>query len=79
MKKEIEQVEKLRSKYEGACGLLERKIQEVCDFDAYLTYCAGDGHLVGNDATTNVAPLYCLTGKSKSNKLTAEEHRKHCI
>jgi hypothetical protein len=79
MKREITAVLKAHSKYEGLCGILERKIQEVCDFDAYLTHCAGDGHLVGNDATTNVAPLYCLDGKTKKNKLSAKEHLKHCI
>lgn len=79
MKREINAVLKAHNKYEGLCGILERKIQEVCEFEAYLTFCAGDGHLVGNDANNSVAPLYCLDGKTKDNKLTHEEHLKHCI
>ncbi len=79
MKKDIERVVKLRYKYESACRILEHKIQKVCDFEAYLTHCAGDGHLVGNSDTTNVAPLYCLNDKTKSNKLTSEVHKSYCI
>lgn len=79
MKREILLAEKAKLDYDRACNVLEAKIREVCDFDAYLTWCAGDGHLVGNNSTANVAPLYCLDGKSKSNKLTQEDHYSCCI
>lgn len=79
MKREIQELEKARERYEGKFHLLEKKIKEVCAFEAYLTWCAGDGHLVGNAESDSVAPLYCLEGKSKRNKLTAEEHKYSCI
>jgi len=79
MKREIQELEKARQRYEGKFNVLEKKIKEVCDFEAYLTWCTGDGHLVGNDETMSIAPLYCLEGKSKRNKLTAEEHKYFCI
>lgn len=79
MKREIEKVEKSYDNYMGHFKVLEDKIKEVCEFEAYLTWCAGDGHLVGNSDNTSVAPLYCLNGKSKHNKLSAEDHLLDCI
>ena len=79
MKKEIDAVLKAHEKYEGHFFKLEVKIKEVCEFEAYLTWCAGDGHLVGNADNSSVAPLFCLKGKNKRNKLTAEDHLLDCI
>ena len=79
MEKEIRAVVKAKSNYDSHFSTLEVKIQEVCDFSAYLTYCEGDGHLVGNEDTANVAPLNCLIGKSKRNKLSEKDHKKQCI
>ncbi len=79
MKREIHELHKARQRYEGKFEVLQKKIKEVCEFEAYLTWCPGDGHLVGNDETVSIAPLYCLDGKSKINKLTAEEHKHFCI
>lgn len=79
MRKEIERVEKLYSIYENAKTELTNKVRSVCDFNAVVTYCDGDGHLVLNEDTAAVASMSCLDGKSRHNKLTAEEHEKHCI
>ena len=79
MKKEINDVLKGHLKYEQACENLSNKIREICDFNARLTWCAGDGHLILNEDTANVAPLWCLTGKSNDRKLTEEEHESFCI
>lgn len=79
MKREIQELEKAHQRYQGKFEALQNKIKEVCEFEAYLTWCEGDCHLVGNYDTTSIAPLYCLKGKSKRNKLTAEEHKYFCI
>lgn len=79
MKAEIKRVEKSFDVYQGYFSALEDKVKELCDFEAYLTYIPGDGHLVRNDNTTNVAPLHCLDGKTKTKKLTEEEHKTFCI
>ena len=74
MKRLLNKVEKTRTEYECACEKLEQKIREVCEFNARLTCCAGDGHLVLNEETSSVAGLGCLSGRSKQNKLTEKEH-----
>lgn len=74
MKALINRVHSTHSKYEGACFKLEEKIRNVCDFNARLTWCAGDGHLVLNEETFSVANLGCLNGKTAKNRLTEEEH-----
>lgn len=79
MKKEINAVISSYNRYEAAAKKLEVKIKEACDFDAYLAFCSGERHVVGNYDTANVAPLHCLYGKNKHNKLTAEEHEEYCI
>ena len=79
MKREISKVIKTHLAYEAACAKLEEKIKSVCDFDAYLTWCAGDGHLIGNGDTASVAMMGCIHGKTENNKLTAEEHLEYCI
>lgn len=57
----------------------EEAIQEVCDFNAGLTNCSGDGYLVIDDDSANVGMLACLNGKTKANKLTLEEYEKFTI
>ena len=79
MKREIKAVVKAKNNYDSHFSTLEVKIQEVCDFKAYLTYCEGDGHLVGNEDTANIAPLECLIGKTTKNKLSEDDHEKQCI
>ncbi len=65
--------------YEFACGQYEAEIRKVCDFEARLTWCAGDGHLILNEDTSSVATLNCLNGRTEKNKLTQEEHLEYCI
>lgn len=79
MEKEINAVLKSHLKYEKDCEILAVKIREVCDFNARLTWCAGDGHLVLNEETANVAPLGCLTGKTTTNKLSEYDHESASI
>jgi len=61
------------------CEQLEKRIRNVCEFEARLTWCAGDGHLVLNEETSQVATLRCLIGRSSHKKLTETEHLKFCI
>jgi len=68
-----------REKYDVAWENLNDKIKEVCDFNAQLTWCAGDGHLILNEDTTSVATLNCLDGKTVKNKLTEKRHFEYCI
>ena len=70
---------KAHDKYEFACGQYEVEIRKVCDFEARLTWCAGDGHLILNEDTSSVATLNCLNGRTEKNKLTQEEHLEYCI
>lgn len=79
LKKLINRVESTRLKYDEACSQLEEKVREVCDFNARITYCEGDSHLVLNEETTSVATLTCLKGKNIKNKLTEEQHEKFGI
>jgi hypothetical protein len=79
MKKEINKLLKTYDAYEKALEDLEVKVREVCDFNARITFCAGDRHLVINEETSDVAPLWCLNGKDKDNKLSEEEHKSYCV
>jgi len=79
MKIEIEKLINTYDAYEKALERLELKVREVCDFNARVTFCAGDRHLIINEETASVSPLFCLNGKTKNNKLTEEEHRKQSI
>lgn len=83
MRKDIsaafDKMETSHDRYEGFLCALESKVIEVCDFNAGVTFCAGDGHLVINADSANVATMNCLIGKSKSNKLTVDEHLRFCI
>ena len=79
MKRLLNKVENAHFKYELACNEFEFKIRTVCDFNARLTCLAGDGHLILNEDTADVATLDCLNGRTIANKLTKEEHRKFCI
>ena len=72
-------MDKAHDKYEALCGILESKVIEVCDFNAGVTHCAGDGHLVINVDSYQVATMNCLIGKSKTNKLTKSDHLGFCI
>lgn len=79
MKRLKNKVLKLREEYECACEAYESKIREVCDFNARLVFCSGDGQLVLNEDTASVATLNCLDGRTRNNKLTSEEHYDYCI
>jgi spermidine synthase len=79
MKRLLNKVENAHNKYEIAFYEFEFKIRSVCDFNARLTCLAGDGHLILNEETADVATLDCLNGITITNKLTEEEHRKFCI
>lgn len=77
MKALLNKVFSTHEKYEVAVENVNDKLKEVCDFNAALTWCAGDGHLVLNEETNSVAALNCLNGKTAKNKLTEEEHKKY--
>ena len=79
MKKEIEKLIKTYDAYEKALEQFELKVREVCDFNARVIFCNGDRHLIINEETSFVSPLFCLNGKNKNNKLTEEEHRSYSI
>ena len=57
----------------------EKRINDLCDFEAGITFCEGDGYLIINIATSSVAGLGLLNGKTKSNKLSEDEHKKYSI
>ncbi len=76
----LKRLEKAHKKVEYHRKSLEVKVNKICDFNAYVTYCAGDGFLIGNDnRIQSVAVMSCLIGKSKKNKLTTKDHLKYCI
>lgn len=79
MKKEIDKLIKTHLAYEKALDKLDLKIREVCGFNARITWCAGDGHLVLNEENSSVSPLRCLNGKTKLNKLTEKDHYQQSI
>jgi hypothetical protein len=79
MEKEIDKMCLLYDKYAEQLEKFELKVREVCDFNARITFCAGDGHLILNEENGNVARLNCLTGRTKTNKLTEEQHEEFCI
>lgn len=79
IQKAIEELKIHHSIYEGYVGALASLAMEVCDFDADITYCAGDGHLVLNLETATVSTLDCLKGRTKKNKLSASEQKKFAI
>jgi hypothetical protein len=62
-------------------NLLEKKatieLNKICEFEASLTNCEGDGYLILNIETSDVAGLFLLDGKTEKNKLTSEEHKKY--
>ena len=79
MDKQIEKVIKKYNDYEKELEFLQLEVAKVCDFSAKITFCAGDRHLLLNEDTSSVAPLFCLNGKTESNKLTENEHFKCSI
>ena len=79
MKALLNKVFSTHTKYEVAVKNVNDKLKEVCDFNAVLTWGEGDGHLVLNEETSNVATLNCLNGKSAKNKLTEEEHEEYTL
>jgi len=79
MKKQLEILEKKYVEYEIYLDKLESKIRNICDFEARITFCSGDRHLILNEETSNVATLDCLIGRTIKNKLTEEEHLKYCV
>lgn len=70
---------KMKIELENYQEKFESDIQKVCDFDVSITECSGDGFLLLNNETSNVASFKCLKGKTSKRKLTEEEHEKFCI
>lgn len=79
MKALLQKITSTHDKYENYVEQFNKELKKVCDFNAVLTWCAGDGHLILNEETANVATLNCLNGKSEKNKLTEAEHFDYCI
>ena len=74
MEKELNALDSARRNYEKAMDRANARLAEVCDFEASITWIEGDGHLVLNVNTSDVANIECLKGKTKRNKLTEEQH-----
>lgn len=79
MKIDFSKMHKAYEVYELELEKVEKNVREVCDFNARITFCAGDGHLILNEENSEAATLDCLQGRSKKNKLTEEEHLLYCI
>ncbi len=79
MQRAMSKVIKKWDAYDSARIELELKVREVCDFNARIDWCAGDGHVVLNEETSHVSSLGCLHGKTEDNKLSEEEHLKNCF
>ena len=79
LQKEIARADDAMRSYSKVVASVNRKLAEVCEFEAALTWCAGDDHMIMNVETSDVASPLCLRGVSASNKLTADAHQKLCI
>ena len=79
MKEDEKELNEARKKYTEVVDRISNKIAKVCDFNGGITYCQGDGHLVINIDTDEVADMKCLQGKTVKNKLTVEQHREHSL
>lgn len=75
----LDRMNKLQEELNNLNDKIDPLIDEICEFDAGITNCGGDGFLVINMEHSNVALLSCLIGKSKKNKLTKEEFNKYSI
>ena len=76
---QINRMEKAYSKYNCELYALEGLVKVLCDFRAGVTWCAGDGHLIINDETSDVATMDCLDGITEEDKLTEDVHKDFCI
>jgi hypothetical protein len=74
LEKALQAATNAKQRYEDSLEFVDFIINDICDFDAKITHCAGDGLLVLNLNTANVATLDCLKGKHSKNLLTEEEH-----
>lgn len=74
MQKELDKMLNTFQRYEIQLADADRRLRKICDFNARLSFCAGDGHLVLNEDTAVVAKLDCLAGKSMRNKVTIKDH-----
>jgi len=79
MKRLINKIVKKKEELDILEQQADIEINKLCDFEAGLTYCEGDGYLIINTGTTNVANLGLLNGKTEKNKLTEAEHTRYCI
>jgi len=79
MERELKKLERTYISYEKALDELEVKVRELCDFNARVTFCEGDRHLLLNEDTSTVSRFHCLNGKSNANKLTVEEHENNSL
>lgn len=74
MNRKIRTLLSARFKYELALEKANEALAELCDFDASIEFPTGDGCVVLNSDTHDVAPISCLKGKSKLRKLSSEDH-----
>ena len=55
------------------------ELNRLCDFDAACEKTASDGLMVANYDEDTLARFTCMIDVTEDNKLTEEEHEKHCI
>jgi hypothetical protein len=79
MKKLFLDLERKKESYDNALKKAETEVRKICDFNARITFCEGDGHLLLNEETARVSRLNCLIGKSELNKLSDDEHENFSI
>jgi hypothetical protein len=79
MKKLLNKIIKKKDELDLLEQQADIEINKICAFEAGLTFCEGDGYLIINTETTNVANLGLLNGKTETNKLTEAEHEKYSI
>ena len=79
MKRRLNKIIKMKDELDLLEQQADIEINKICDFEAGLTFCEGDGFLIINTETTDVASLGLLNGKTETNKLTEAEHKKYSI
>ena len=73
--KRVKRAIDLDHKFEIACGSAAELIQEVADFELHVGPVGGDGIVVMNQETANVAPIAeCLEVIKKTGTLTEDQH-----
>jgi len=76
----VKHLEKAHKVYESEVGSLEKAISEKVEFDFGVDYMPGDGFVLLNVETTNLAPLSsCIREIESSGSLTEDSHKSMCI